>query len=69
MDMQDNAQDLGNAPSVVAGWQSMPQIFFLFGLFIYNWVARKAKNYAAGHGYHRNRSIKSCQEVATVEPQ
>lgn len=38
MDMQDNAQDLGNAPSVVAGWQSIPQIFFcLVCLFIIGW--------------------------------
>lgn len=70
MDTQDNAKDLGNAPSVVAGWRSIPADIFLFGLFIYNWVAKKnPKNDAAGHGYHRNRSIKSCQEVATVEPQ
>lgn len=53
-------------------WQvgkAFHRYFFLFGLFIYNWLARKAKNYAAGHGYDRNRSIKSCQEAATVEPQ
>lgn len=40
MDTQDNAQDLGNSPSVVAGWQSIPQIFFfvcLVCLFIIGW--------------------------------